>query len=324
MIFPIIDFHADLLSYLSYDQSFTENDPASNCSLVQLEQGNVKLQILPIFTKTQESSSLKGLKQANFFKKLKEKSNSKTEFLLAIENASSLIDENEALDNIFYRLKLINNPIIYLSMTWNQENRFGGGCETKIGLKNDGKILLEYLSHKNIAIDLSHASDFLVSDVINYIEKNNLSTIPIASHSNCRAICDRPRNLPDEFINYIIKKRGIIGINFVQYFVGNSPKDFFKHLQHLKELKGENNTVLGADFFSPIILGPIINTLSPILPIYFNDFNNASSYPKFTDFLQLQLPLNFIEKVTYINALNFLKQLPQCNQTIDKIFPNIS
>ncbi len=71
-------------------------------------------------------------------------------------------------------------------MTHHGENRFGGGNSTGIGLKKDGEALLEYISEKKIAIDLSHTSDALAGDILNYIVKNKLGLSVLASHSNFR------------------------------------------------------------------------------------------------------------------------------------------
>jgi membrane dipeptidase len=323
MKFPIIDFHADLLSYLSFNNNFTEFDADSHSSLPQLDLGNVKLQILPLFTKTEKNCSKIGSKQISHFERLK-KNNENIKFLLAIENASCLIEEDENLELFFQRMGKLKDTPVYLSLTWSQENRFGGGNDTQIGLKDEGKIVLEYLSERKICIDLSHTSDALAYDIINFIEKKNLLITPIASHSNCRSICPKERNLPDEFINYIIKKEGIIGINFVQYFVGNTPKDFLNHILHLEHLKGDNHLVLGADFFSPLILGSVINTLSPLLPIYFSEFNNSSCYPRFLEFLQGYLFLELIEKIAYLNAFQFLSKRSHYKEVLNLLDFKIS
>ena len=303
--FPVIDFHADLLSYMALDEKFTENDSESNCSIIQLEQGFVKYQVLPIFTQTKTGSSICGLKQLSLFEKIKEKQLA-TQFILAVENASSLIEENEPIDLLFKRIDSIKTPIIYLSLTWSQENRFGGGNETDIGLKDEGKLLLDYLDKKNICIDLSHTSDKLAFHIIDYIEQRNMKITPIASHSNCRKVCNRQRNLPDSCIEYIIKKEGIIGINFVAFFIGSSSNDFLKHIEHLEQLHGQNNTTLGADFFSAKVLGSLASIIDPLLPIYFKEFNNSSMYPRFIEFLSAHLPLPMVEKIAYLNGLNFL------------------
>ena len=115
---------------------------------------------------------------------------------------------------------------MYVSFTWNMENRFGGGALTTVGLKDDGKRLLEVLATNRIAVDLSHASDRLAYDIFNYIDKHKLDMKVIASHSVMRAIHHAPRNLPDEIAKEIIKRKGIIGLNFIAKFIGPDMKAF--------------------------------------------------------------------------------------------------
>lgn len=50
--------------------------------------------------------------------------------------------------------KIIENTkgIFYIGITHHHENRFGGGNFAEAGLKEDGKILIDYLSDKKIAM----------------------------------------------------------------------------------------------------------------------------------------------------------------------------
>ncbi len=58
-------------------------------------------------------------------------------------------------------------------------------------------------------VDVSHVSDKTFHDVL------AVSKAPIiASHSNCRALCDHPRNMSDEMIRELAAKGGVIQINF--------------------------------------------------------------------------------------------------------------
>lgn len=139
-----------------------------------------------------------------------EESTNKIGIIPAIENASAICNEKEDLSIALERLTALQRRIgklLYVSLTWNHENRFGGGNHTEKGLKNDGKLLVDYLCHKGIALDFSHASDYLAYDLLNYIEKKGLRLPLLASHSNMRSIADFPRNLPDEIAKEIIKKK---------------------------------------------------------------------------------------------------------------------
>ena len=63
-------------------------------------------------------------------------------------------------------------------------------------------------------VDVSHLSEAAFWEIIESVD------LPIvASHSNCRAVCSHQRNLTDEQIQALIQRKGLIGINFVPYFV---------------------------------------------------------------------------------------------------------
>ena len=143
--------------------------------------------------------------------------------MLAIENASAWCDEEDDLEKRFERLEEIEreiSKIVYISLTWNFENRFGGGALTPVGLKEDGKKVLDFLHGRRTAIDFSHTSDALAHDILTYIDQKRLDIPLMASHSNSRLIHDVPRNLPCEFIQEIFKRRGVIGLNTIRSFVG--------------------------------------------------------------------------------------------------------
>ena len=248
----IADLHCDLLSYLIGNTSRTPLDLASRAAFPQMEQGGVKFQTLAVFTDGGKTAKEQASKQVDAFtsllstyaasyrhfdpKRLPSPSDPKVSIALAIENASGLIGEEEPLENAFSRLQEFQEkagPILYISLTWNHENRFGGGNLAKKGLTRDGELLLEYLNKTNILIDLSHTSDALADGIFNHIEKKGLTLTPIASHSNFRSIQDQKRNLLDLHAKEIFRRGGVVGINFVKAFLGKTiPEAFQRHIEY--------------------------------------------------------------------------------------------
>lgn len=317
MSYQIVDFHCDLLSYLAHDR--TRNDPLnplSNCSLPQLREGGVILQTLAVFTETQPGSTQEGEKQLSCYQEMLKKYGTTcapfsafdptkkiTHFILAVENASALVEEKESLDIGFARLDA--QDWLYVSLTWNEENRFGGGNNSHAGLKRDGEHFLDYLSGKKIAIDLSHTSAALAHDILNYIHKKGLDLLPMASHSNFRLIHDHRRNLPDAIAKEIFALGGVVGINFIRAFIGDKPEDFVRHFQHGLSLGGEEALCLGADFFGGIPL-PEIDHLKPFFQ---KNYENSSCYPAFLELLSPSFTPEQIQKIAHENALSFLRRL---------------
>jgi membrane dipeptidase len=76
-------------------------------------------------------------------------------------------------------------------------------------------------------IDVSHASDDAFFDVI------ERSAAPvIASHSGCRALCDIPRDIPDDLLKALAENGGVIQIVFYSGFLSD---DFAKESAAARE-----------------------------------------------------------------------------------------
>ena len=67
------------------------------------------------------------------------------------------------------------------------------------------QVIIKEMNRLGMLIDVSHASSSTVKDVI------NISEAPVIfSHSAARAICDIPRNIPDEILNLIVSEKSLI------------------------------------------------------------------------------------------------------------------
>ncbi len=323
----IADLHCDLLAYLAQDEKRSALNADVRCSLPQLQKGNVTLQTLAIYTETGKKAIASAEKQFTLFRTLPKlypddcirlnelqmpEPNGKVHIIAAIENASGLCNESEPLEGCFTRFdqyREVAGPILYISLTWNYENRFGGGNLSKIGLKRDGELLLDYLDGKNITIDLSHTSDALAHDILNYIDKKGLLIIPIASHSNFRSIANQPRNLPDDLAKEVLKRGGVIGFNFVKAFIGKKyPDDFMRQVDYARSLGALDQFCFGADFFydkdTPI-------SLHPFLPFYYEAFADASCYPKLIEYLYEVFTKQELEKIAHKNLAGFFHSIQE-------------
>lgn len=312
----VIDFHCDLLSFLSEDSSHHYNDPRSRCSLPLLRKGCVFLQVCALFTETDNQSFFKLKKQLDIFESLvsdktlsikegiaQENDMFSLHFLLSIENASGLLVEDEPFHLFEKRLGVLlkRHRLAYIGLVWNQKNRFCGtiASSENTGLSDEGKEVLRLLDKYSIPVDLSHSSDRTVEDVFNFIDINNLKVIPIASHSNFREIWKEKRNLTREHAQEIGRRGGIVGLNLYRQFVGNSFKEYFlKHIFYAKEIFGNLDSVcFGSDFFYSLKL------------INFDEtFNSSACFPLLEEFLSNYFPEKELHKLFYKNAMNFLCQ----------------
>ncbi|MBQ9937009.1 MAG: membrane dipeptidase [Oscillospiraceae bacterium] len=204
--------------------------------------------------------------------------------ILTVENLSIL---NGKLENIE---KLKENGVKLCSLTWNGENELGFGSAQNKKLKLFGKQAVAELEKNNIIIDVSHLSDKGFEDVL------KLSKRPfIASHSNSRKICNNARNLKDEHIKEIIKRNGLIGINFYKFFLnkkGNAELyDVLKHIEHILSLGGENVLSIGTDFDG----ADVIRELS----------DDSKVKNLYTLLLENGYNKQIADKIFYKNAYNF-------------------
>lgn len=325
---PVFDMHCDLLSYLL---EVPNADPAGTqdmgATIPYLQKGNVKLQVMAIYSDVRQGSSLKALHQAQRYCRLFKDygdyllplsrqhhlqqlvTGSKIGALAAIENAAGLCEEDEPLDKAFERFDAIEHQvdrICYLGITHHTENRFGGGNYSKAGLKEDGKVLLDYLDGKNVAIDLAHTSDALAEGIFTYTEQRNLKIPILASHSNFREVWNHKRNLPKEFVQELIRRRGLIGINFLRAYVNNDkPEALLDHFRWGLEQGAEDLLCFGADFFYTKDFPDKSRH-----PFYFPEHEDAGKYP---ELLRTMANGGFshtqLRKISHENAYNFIGRL---------------
>ena len=150
-----------------------------------------------------------------------------------------IVLEND-LDRL-YQLK--QDGVKFLTLTWNGENAIAGGVKSQKGLTEFGRKVIKVMNDLDIKVDLSHLNDKSFFEVVSIAEK------PIATHSNCRAVCDVPRNLSDEQIKLICENSGIIGLNFYPVFLGENPlESIYQNINHLCDMGYENNIAIGSDF----------------------------------------------------------------------------
>lgn len=321
----VFDMHCDLLSYLAkVSGADPEKKEEIGCALPHLKEGNVKLQVAAIYTDVVPGSTSLALKQSQIFQQLLrnyptqcKSAVSKEEIaglpyseraglLVAIENASGFCEEEEPLDAGFAKLeRLVENvgKILYISLTHHGENRFGGGNYSKVGLKEDGKRLLDYLSGKKIAVDLAHTSDALALGILDYTAKNNLDVPIIASHSNFRSVFSHVRNLNDEIALEVIQRKGLIGINFLRAYVHqDDPEKLFEHILYGLEMGAEEALCFGADYFY-VLDHPVKSRL----PFYFKAHEHAGKYQQIVRQLRQHIKSEAtVKNICHQNIINFI------------------
>ena len=135
-------------------------------------------------------------------------------------------------------------------LTWNEENRFAAGAaqDPARSLTDLGRRALRRMEDLGILTDVSHLNDGGFWEVL------RLARGPVAaSHSNCRRLCDVPRNLTDEQLRAIRDSGGVVGVNAYNNFVHQDPErqtagTLALHAAHMAEVMGVEHVACGFDF----------------------------------------------------------------------------
>ena len=155
--------------------------------------------------------------------------NNKLACWLFLEGGHIIENSIEILE-VFYSLGFRGMTLVH---TKNTDWADSSGDEPKWdGLNKLGRKIVNKMDDLRMVIDISHSSDKTVEDVL------EVTSMPImASHSCARALCDIPRNIPDDLVKEIANRKGYIGVNF---FPGFLSKDIYNQvLKNLEKHKKE-------------------------------------------------------------------------------------
>lgn len=172
------------------------------------------------------------------------KKQGKRSIMLGIENGLALEGDLKNVENF------ANRGITYITLCHNGDNNVCDSCRGKQtfgGLSDFGKQVVKEMNRLGILVDLSHAGEQTFYDCIRESEK------PIVcSHSNCRSLCDHPRNLTDDQMRALAENGGIMQITMYPGFLQKDENatilDALKHLKHAISIMGIDHVGIGTDF----------------------------------------------------------------------------
>ncbi|MSQ37363.1 MAG: membrane dipeptidase [Chloroflexi bacterium] len=156
------------------------------------------------------------------------------------------IETDAALVDVYAQL-----GVRVVQLTYNFANAIGDGClePRGAGLTAFGCNVVERLVAQRVAVDVSHVG---VRTALDAVELAGPVAPVVATHANARAVCDHPRNLPDEVVRAIAATGGVIGLCAFPAFVAGSSvatlDQLLAHADHLSELVGPEHVGLGFDF----------------------------------------------------------------------------
>jgi len=160
--------------------------------------------------------------------------------VLGIEGLHCL-EGNLSNVDLFYKLGVRTMGITHFF-----DNELGGSAhgENKGGLTQFGKEVVHRMSKLGIVVDVAHASDQVIEDVLNIGPGPVIST-----HHGVYSLCPSPRNLKDSQIKKIAESGGYVSIGFFRPAIcgDNDLTAILDAIMHVCKLVGPDHVALGSD-----------------------------------------------------------------------------
>ncbi|WP_051084759.1 dipeptidase [Kribbella catacumbae] len=302
---PLIDGHNDLpIAYYelaqydldAYDLSVSV--PKLNTDLPRLRIGQVGAQFWSLWVEQDEHAVKRTFEQLDFVRRM----------VARFPDSLALADTADDVDAAFKERRIASLMgmegghsigeslavlrvmrslgVRYMTLTHNHNVSWADSATDEPvlgGLSPFGEDVVREMNRIGMLVDLSHVS----ADTMRHALR--VATAPaIFSHSSARAVCDVPRNVPDDVLQTLAGNDGVCMVTFVPYFVSQAyvdwvagareaageldldplvpaqqkklkdaydvPKprvtldDVVAHVEHVREVAGINHLGLGGDY----------------------------------------------------------------------------
>jgi membrane dipeptidase len=232
-----IDMHADTTQRM-VDEHLDINQRLADGQLdaVRMKEGGLDAQFFSIWVEPQlyglggEGAMKRADDQINAVRSMVEKHSDTWELALSAADIRRIVGEgklaalmgleggyaiDERLENVERYYKM---GVRYMSGAWSVSTSWAGSSGDEVGrtrgLNDFGKSVIREMNRLGMMVDVSHVSDPTFWDIVNTSMKP-----VIATHSNCRAIANVPRNLTDDMIRALAKTGGVVCVLFYPEFL---------------------------------------------------------------------------------------------------------
>ena len=138
------------------------------------------------------------------------------------------IDESLGTLRMLHRL-----GVRYLTLTHNDNVPWADSATDEPvlgGLSDFGREVVAEMNRIGMLVDLSHVSADVMRQAL------DVSTVPVVfSHSSARAVCDHPRNVPDDVLARLAGNGGVCMVTFVPQFVNQEVRDWPSRRSRLEQ-----------------------------------------------------------------------------------------
>ncbi|MFY1671578.1 dipeptidase [Plantactinospora sp. WMMB334] len=142
--------------------------------------------------------------------------------LLGMEGGHSIAGSLGVL-RMMYRL-----GVRYLTLTHNRNTPWADSATDRPqvgGLSDFGRAVVRECNRLGMLVDLSHVATTTMRDAL------DVSVAPaFFSHSGARAVCEHPRNVPDDVLRRVRDSAGIVMVTFVANFLNVRCRDWYDEL----------------------------------------------------------------------------------------------
>jgi len=236
---PLIDGHNDLLWALrearekdDEEPDVGEPTPRFHTDLPRLEEGGVRGQFWSVYVPSDlpvDRAVIQTLEQVDAFLRLLRTQPGRLELARTADDVERIaargkvasmigVEGGHSIGGSLGTLRILAElGARYLTLTHNDDTPWADsatGLHTNGGLTRFGEEVVGELNRLGVLVDLSHVSEDTMRQAI------EVSRAPVIfSHSNARALCDVPRNVPDEVIELVGRTGGVIMATFVPWFL---------------------------------------------------------------------------------------------------------